>query len=205
MRAAAGLASILLLAGIAPAPARAEPPLAFRACGGLGVGGGHRSDVRTAGACGMLSAGLAWRCRPGRALVASFDASGGPLGVSSVLESAHLNSLEQEAVTVGLEISAPRGSGIGIHLQAGLGMGQVTAAGTPALASWIPGDPWPPADWRHPMREWGPAFVGEAGFRLVPRPGPVGFVLGLRASHVVAAHSSSLSVGALLGLTVYPL
>jgi hypothetical protein len=71
-------------------------------------------------------------------------------------------------------------------------------------ASFHQGDPWPPVGWDRPYREWGLALSAELGLHRVPRSGPVGGLIGLHASHVTAAHSSSTIYAAIVGLTFEP-
>ncbi len=195
MRWCPALVCTALLCGAVPA--RATVPVSLDLAGGVGLGGGRRAAFGTTGSmAGVLATDLAWRLAPGRALILSGEyigsgrgATAEPAGIrpltipSSAIYSqvARLRSLDGRSVLVGWRHSRP---GSGPMLQAAAGGGSLVTRG-----------------WHSRL---GIALGGAAGWRVVPPPGPVGFVVEARGSYV---RSGSSYVGAAtlgLGLTIQP-
>ena len=109
----------------------------------------------TRGPFGIWAADLAWRHRPGRAIVLSLETAGGPFGVSYVLDSGHLESIEHQSIVLGIERSLPD-AGVGPYMQFGAGLGRVTTDSF--------------------ERSNGLALSGAAGLRIVPRRSYAGSV-----------------------------
>ena len=191
---------VVACALLVPAPAGAEPPIGVRATLCLGTGVGHRDNLVGAGPSGFAAVELLWRYRPGRAVVVSYVTGGGPAGLAYVPEAAHLEYADHRAVLIGLEASRLGGGGF---LHAGLGVGRVTTDGFPGLEGMY--DPETRAHWARPFTETGVALMATAGLRLVPRPGPMGFILAFQTSNVVGPTSSSNVLGFTFGITLHPL
>jgi hypothetical protein len=182
-------------------PARAEFPAAVSAWGGFGNGWGSRSGVVNDGSFVLVGAEAAWRFAPGRALVVTYEGGGGPLASGRQLATiSYLDRFDHVGVTVGPEFSFPSGSGTSLFCRGSAGMGRVTTDGYESIRVYD-GSPWEPAR----VTETGFALSGAAGFRLVPRPGPVGFVFAIHAAQTWTRHSRCGGFGATFGLTIYPL
>ena len=197
----AARAALLPLILLSTTPARAEFPAAFSAWVGPGIGSGHREEVRESGPFSVLGAEAAWRFAPGRALVAVYEGAGGPIGVSYIPESPHLDRLEHFAITLGPEFSSPRKSAVAFFCRGSIGAGRVTTAGFRGMQIYT--DPTVPGF--EPLTEAGFAWSGAAGLWLVPRPGPVGLAIAIHAAGTSARHSSCQSMGATLGIALCPL
>jgi len=109
-----------------------------------------------------------------------------------------LGEIEHGSVLVEYERSYPPNSGVAGYVQGGLGIARLRASGS----SYLEGEGSRP---ERPKYDWGPALSGEVGLRLVPPPGPIGFLLGLRSSNALTPHSSSHVLAFQFGLTVHPL
>ena len=187
MRFAAGLGFSLLMLPAATTPARGESPFFVGVSAGLGTGGGQRDGSATRGPFGIWAADLAWRHRPGRAIVLSLETAGGPFFVSRKLASAsappNVDSIEHQSIVLGIERSLPD-AGVGPYVQFGAGLGRVTTDSF--------------------ERSKGLALSGAAGLRIVPRPGPVGFLIGFRTNHVISTRARCGALAMTLGLTIHP-
>lgn len=197
MRRLSALAVLWLL--LVARPAEAEFPAALSAWVGMGPGSVHREEFREVGPFSMTGMEAAWRFAPGRALVAAYENWDGPWGLMHIPESPSVGQDVCRAVTLGPEFSVPAGSGVGLFCRLSAGVGQLTTSGYPGMDAWISGRR------LERMRESGLALSGSGGVRLVFPPGPVGFVIALRAVRTTTSRSSSTALGPTLGLTVYPL
>jgi len=182
MRTRSGLILALLMVA-ATTPARAEIPLSVRAVGGLGPGGGYHRNQRVTGSFGFRAVDLAWRQRPGRAVVLSGEVAGRQESDVEPLRP-EFDSVEHRAVVLGMELTRP-GASIGPYLQGGIGWGRVTADAYP----------------RGSVSD-GLTISGGAGLLLVPNPSPLGLVLGVRTSNVLTPVARSHMIAMTLGLTL---
>jgi len=180
-----GLALCLIVLAATPPPARAEFPFSLRVSGGLGQGGGQSDGATAVGPFGIAAVDFAWRHRPGRAIVLSLETAGGPFSVShpASLTPRYLDSIDHTSLVLGIERSLPD-TPSGPYVQFGAGIGRVV---TDAF-----------------QRSNGVALSGAAGARIVPSPGPVGFLFGLRTNHVFSAHARCHALAVTLGLTIHP-
>ena len=173
---------------------RSEFPLALRVSALGGLGSARYGSTSTKSLGGVLAADLAWRDRPGHEWMVSYEADGiGSMSTNELDYGSYaperLRSFDQEAVLVGAECSPP-GSGVHRYLQGAIGIGRMHAD--------IPG-------WRSLDSVTGLAFSGCAGIRIIPDPGPLGFLLSARTSHVIARRASGHVMVCLgLGLTLHP-
>ena len=197
MRSVVSLVVAVVALAVVP-PARAQFPLSLRVSGGMGVGSAHRGGLSGGGLNGLAAADLAWRRGTGRAIVLSFEAAGPIEGHSYVLDPVldprtfdgipqlHPGDFWQESVLIGLERSRSS-SGISPYVQGGVGLGRIMPSSRPDDDAFN-----------------GLALAGTAGIRVIPRPGPLGFVLGLHTSHVFSSRARHHAIGLILGLAVYP-
>jgi hypothetical protein len=174
-------------------PARAEFPFALRTNAGFGGGGGERSGLTIGGFAPYAGAELSWRPQPGHEWVLSYDRgavwSSATRLVSDPVGDMHFRVTDRtgyEAVLLGIGRANP-GSGFHRFFQAGIGVGRIF-------------DGWGPPS----IGTDGLALGASAGFRFVPAPGPVGFVIGVRTSHVFAGPERVHTFALTLGLTVHP-
>jgi len=80
-------------------PARAEFPAAVSAWVGVGLGSGDREEVAASGTFGLAGLEAAWRFRRGRALVATYESSGGPGSTMSPSRSAPSSPSHRDPVS----------------------------------------------------------------------------------------------------------
>ena len=193
-RAAAVVVGATLLA-LAAAPARAEFPVALRVSAGGGYGVARHGESLTGPFSGLATLDVAWRRRPGREVVVSCElAAVGALAGTEVpagLQSEGSLEAEHGAILLGIA-STPAGFGIRHYLQGGLGVGRV--------ASTLEGG-WLRRPRTHELAT-GVALSATAGLRLVPDPGPLGFVIALHSSNVMAPGTSSHSLALTVGFTL---
>jgi hypothetical protein len=185
-RRAATLAAALAFAGVATRPARAEFPIAVQLTAGAGVGAAKAEGLGTGPFAGMAAIDLDWRSRPGHALVLSFEGGATGCPCSHVPERRVIDSAGHGALLLGVEHSDP-GTGMRPYMQGGIGVGQARAG--------IGSDE---------RVRYGLAVGWGGGFRIIPPPGPLGFVLGVRTSHVFAAGMRTHLAAFTLGLTLHP-
>jgi hypothetical protein len=121
---AAALLSLILIAS----PARAEFPVALSAWLGAGPGSGHQQEVSEGGRFGVWGIDAAWRYRPGRALVVTYEAAGLG-GLKYTTDSPFLSRLEHWTITAGPEVSTHPVSAATFFFRAAAGLG-ITAGMT---------------------------------------------------------------------------
>ena len=183
------IAALLLVLGAETS--RAEFPLAFQLAAGSGMGSGHRGRGFTGPAALSANAEVIYRQAPGKGLV--LTALGGLVGhaggsVELMQPNVEpLDDLGHTALLVSVERAAT-GDRFGPYLDLGVGVGRLMADDE---------------DWE--QGRTGVAFGATLGNRFVWHPGPLGFVLGLHTSHVLASGRSSHLVALTIGFTMYPL
>jgi hypothetical protein len=174
---------------ITAASARADFPVAIRGMAGPGVGAAWHGNLATGPLGALAAADLLWRDRPGHAFVLSYDTGVVGFPGARVYPDPYEARLDQsfaQAFLIGVERSRP-GAGVTPYLQGGLGAGRVASDLRAQRPSGL-----------------GVAVGGSVGFRIVPDPGPLGFLLGLRTSHVISRHAHAHTLVLVLGLVLHP-
>ncbi len=186
------LGCVVALACGAAGVARAEFPFAMRVTGGIGMGSAHHYSYTGGGFGGIASLDLAWRYRPGRERILFGDVAGP--GVDVAIPEARFVNASHAAVLLGVGRSRG-GPWTAAYLQGGVGVGAITPS--------VQTDGFGPV--MDERTVFGMAVGAATGVRLIPNPGPVGIVLGLRASAVFASHSASVVVALFMfGFTIHP-
>lgn len=181
----------------APTAARAAVPVSLDLAAGVGLGGGGRTAFATTGPMvGTLAADLAWRRASGSALVVSGEYLGSgkgpgaePAGIRLMIPPIYappgslrrLDFMDGRSILIGWRHARPRS---GPSWQAAVGAGSLVAPG-----------------WHSRP---GLALGGAAGWRILPPPGPVGFVLEARGSYLRSGSSYLGAVTLGLGLAIQP-
>jgi hypothetical protein len=181
---------LLLLSLLSNAPARAEFPLAVRTMIGGGMGGGsYDMHGGTAGMSGLAAIDVAWRRSDRHALGLSLEASGYSAGAGTLQwrpGPATLDEGEHVALLLNYERSEIIRGGQPFY-QFGAGVGRTRGRFGRDAATYA-----------------GLALGAAAGVRIAPPPGPLGFVFGIRTTHVVATDLRSHGLGIVLGLVIQP-
>ena len=167
-----------------------EFPLAIRSTAGIGFGGGRHRDDGLGVLGGFVAADLAWRREPGRSVVLSAElvGAGSPFVSTRLLDppARRPRDVAFRSLQLGIERSEP-GAISGKYLQGSIGVGRLST------------------DLADRRDVYGVAFSAAAGLRMVPRPGPLGFLLGVRTSHFVSGRANAhLLFFITLGVTVHP-
>lgn len=182
----------MLAAMVVARPARPDSPAALRVMAGIGVGTGGVGTSSISPTAGALAADLLLPTAPGRAMVLSYEVG----GVESHEElraieeagwrSTQITHMDHWSVLAGIERDRVK-RWTSSFIQGGVGLGAIVEGPVRSRVS-------------HP----GLAVSGAWGLSIVPPPGPIGLLLALRTSHLIAvdAHTSLLAVS--LGLTFHP-
>lgn len=161
-------------------PARAESPIALQVMGGFGPG----AYAGNGSLAGLVSADLAWRDRPGRAWLLTYDWGGLLPTASKVLYAgtrAGMSS-DHQALLIGIGRQPARAAASTL-LQGGVGVGQIRSG----IRSSV-----------------GLALGACVGLRLMPPPSSIGFLIALRHSHVSSGIGSENVMAAVLGIVLRP-
>jgi hypothetical protein len=166
-------------------PPPGEFPLALRVQMGGGFGAGWTQGDAIGPLGAVLAAEIAWRRRPDRAYVGLLEVAGG--GCPCFATAGKIQEFAHALVGVGVERYAPDGPA-GTYLQGAAGIAGVRFG-----------------DDRddEPVR-FGLGLSGHVGARLWAEPGPLGFVIGLRTSHVLTPQGTGHVLALTFGLTVHP-
>lgn len=169
-------------------PARADVPVSIRVDGGFGTGRGRDDQLHANRSVFVLSSDVELRVRPRSSWLASARFGGSYCSCSypAVWPTApQVRSFDFASALIGYEYH--RAGGVTPLVAGGIGAGRVETSGPQA---------------NH--RGLGIALEGTLGLRLVPDPGPVGFVAMLRTHHLIASRASVHATTLGLGLVVYP-
>jgi hypothetical protein len=155
--------------------------------GGWG-GGASKPEGGNAGIAAIAAVDVVWRRSETRALTFSFEAAGfSEGGRAPVFPDPHpLDSASHLALLVGLERSRALPA-VQRFVQLGTGLGRVEGSVGASDKTYV-----------------GLAVGATAGLRIAPPPGPLGFVIGFRTSHVLATDLRSHAVALSLGLAIHP-
>jgi hypothetical protein len=166
-------------------PARAEFPVAISGVIGAGFGASWTGG-QASGPFAVLAAGeVAWRQRPGRELTLAYQGAGDGAPGGFVPEYDGPTGTMYTALLLGMRRSRP-GNGPRAYLETNVGIG------------------WVRTELRNQeRRSVGPALGGCAGVRIVPSEGGLGFIAGVRTTHVFTTETHAHSLLLLqLGLTL---
>ena len=177
---------------LGPNSAHAEFPFALRAFVGLGIGLAESRGVDSGPFGGVVAADLALRHRSQRAVVVAYDLMGVTRGPGAAgyygEQPIRLDSAVGHAITLGIARDARR-TASGSFFQLGLGVGRAD------LDRVYPGND---------ESALGFAVTAVHSTRWAPPPGPVGFLFGVRTTHVFTSVGRAHSLAIVFGPTIHP-
>jgi len=183
------LVTVAAALALSAGSAAAEFPLTLDAQVGLGIGFGHHRGSSTGPFGGFAALDLTLdRGSANRWFVSGLASGiGAPGGRSQdyLPDTYRLDSIALESVIAGVERTRNDG-GAFVKLGAGASTLDLTARDHPDEA------------------RWGLALGAHAGVRLIPPPGPVGFLIGVRSHHVIGSGTHANVIALVIGLSIAP-